>query len=491
MNSQCILRTTLVAATLGVLLFATVNRLREHAGRDEEAAKLFRDGESVRSLDQTTGPAGGASHRPVFRRGRPALEALAAQARSVHAAWQAATIEERYAVVDQFIGGLDAAALQRLLMHHEELVPGSMQRDVVRAGLVRLAELNAPLAATLAGRIIEEASLREELRAHVARRWADVDPLAAAQWVAEWPHGTYFDASTWEHTVHWLSGRLMAEHPDAAGDLLGALPAGPAKRELLAQLMRQWRESDFDAALAWARELSDSADRQHALLQLGHRWAVADPAAAVAFAETLPAKQDPLLAAFASQWVQRDAAAAAEWAAALPAGVRREKVIGSMAAAWSAQDPRSAVEFVLQLGAGPEQSAAAISVVSAWAAVEPAAMAQWVEQFPPGRDRAYAIENVLLQWTQSDPAAAVVWLERWPAGPDRDAAVNAGAAGLLETHPHLAAHWAESIDDEAMRWHQMQRAARRWLETDPGAARMWIARTDLSAALKQDLLSGE
>src|SRR5688572_3643114 len=105
-----------------------------------------------------------------------------------------------------------------------------------------------------------------ELRRLLSRRWADLDPVAAAAWAS-------------------------------------ALPAGSLLREAVTDVAIVWAGRDLAAAAQWARELPDADAKHSALLNISYQAARTVPLEALRIAAELPANRnrDELLTHAVSQ----------------------------------------------------------------------------------------------------------------------------------------------------------------------------------------------
>jgi hypothetical protein len=155
--------------------------------------------------------------------------------------------------------------------------------------------------------------------------------------------------------------------------------------------LRDWARQAPRAALAWAAQQPDGADRDEVCSAACFQIAQADPAQAVALAEKFSLTNHATLANLVQQWAEQDMQAAFAWADAKSPAAARAELFERIALVWSQTDPANAASLVVErIAAGPEQEEAAISVLHQWALRDlPGAMA-WVRLFPEGnlRDRA-------------------------------------------------------------------------------------------------------
>lgn len=100
------------------------------------------------------------------------------------------------------------------------------------------------------------------------------------------------------------------------------------KPGLIGNLTTQWAARDFDAALAWVRQLESSDQRDELFARLVFVASKSDPAAAarLVIGEITPgSRQDEAAISVLHQWALRDLPAAAAWATAFPTGELSER----------------------------------------------------------------------------------------------------------------------------------------------------------------------
>lgn len=103
---------------------------------------------------------------------------------------------------------------------------------------------------------------------------------------------------------------------------------GDTKPGLIGNLTAQWAARDFDAALAWVRQMESGDQRDELFARLVFVASKSDPAAAahLVIGEITPgSRQEEAAISVLHQWALRDLPAAAAWAAAFPAGELSER----------------------------------------------------------------------------------------------------------------------------------------------------------------------
>jgi hypothetical protein len=233
-----------------------------------------------------------------------------------------------------------------------------------------------------------------ELSLRLVRRWAEVDPRTAADWV-------------------------------------NRAEIGPVRQQSLEAVAIAWANQNLSEAVEWARQLDDDAERHSGLKMIAYEAARTEPVEALRIAAELPAgdNRDDLMAHSISQWAATDPEAAAVWGREIDDAAFRERVLAQIAIAWADRDPVAAA--TLALGAvtlGRQQDDAVVSIVQRWVQHEPVQAATWVAEFPEGALRDAALQEVVKLWADQDLEDAGQWLNGLADGPSRDIAVEAYAA---------------------------------------------------------------
>src|SRR5690348_576195 len=122
-----------------------------------------------------------------------------------------------------------------------------------------------------------------ELRSLLVRRWAELDAPAAAAWAVRLPAGVFYQAA-------------------------------------VEQISIAWANADLPAAIIWARALPEGADQQAAFLDLAYEAARTEPITALELACALPATpaRDDLIVHAVSQWAIGTSSAALDWSQTVP-----------------------------------------------------------------------------------------------------------------------------------------------------------------------------
>ncbi len=275
----------------------------------------------------------------------------------------------------------------------------------------------------------------EGLMVQLVRRWAEDNPRAAADWIAQ--------------------------HP---------MPCSAEARNGVAIV---WANQDFAKALEWVRQWPDPQERGSGLLSIAYEEVRTQPLEALKLAVELPASsaRDDLVKFAATQWGATDPEAAAAWAEQIGDAGLGQRTLAMIATVWGETDPAAAARLALDaLPPGREQDDAVVGIVQRWVQQEPETAVVWVEQFPEGKMKQAALENAVKLWADKDVQQVGDWLNSLSAGTTRDAAVAVFSSWLTPAFPAVAARWAESIGEDGERQRQMAWVAQnRLVQEDPFA----------------------
>lgn len=197
-----------------------------------------------------------------------------------------------------------------------------------------------------------------QLRELLIRRWAEIDPVAAASWV---------------------SG---LQDPSIAASLAQ-------------QIATVWANKDLAASVDWAGALPNGAIRQAAVLGLGYEAARNNSFEAFDLVAALPpsSERDSLLVHIARQWAVSDPSEAAIWANRVPNTTLRERLISAVAITSAMEDPSGAASLIAtNLTPGRTQDQAAVAIVQRWAQTNAEGAASWINLFPNPATRSAAQE---------------------------------------------------------------------------------------------------
>ncbi len=143
-----------------------------------------------------------------------------------------------------------------------------------------------------------------------------------------------------------------------------------------------------------AAQISDVAEREKILITACLRWAEYDPADALRVARELGLDEvsNALFEDILQKWADTDFPAALAWAKRESAGEQRDRLMARIAFVRSQTQPEAAAQLVVeQIPSGPTQAEAGISVLHQWALRDFTDARAWVDRFPADlQDRARA-----------------------------------------------------------------------------------------------------
>jgi len=223
-----------------------------------------------------------------------------------------------------------------------------------------LADEDVPLVLTR----LDEGLRQSEFGVLLLRRWAGMDPKAAAMWAQ-------------------------------------TLPAGEEHKASLQQVATLWAEQDLAAANTWVSDLSDTEMRQTALQALAEETVRTQPAVALDMAGRLAPGQErnQLTIRALSEWATQEPVSAMRWMARVDDPVLQRQMMAALIPVIANVDGNSGAHLtVAWLKPGAEQERLAVAVAQRWAQESPEAAAEWVNRFPEGRMRMAAVDNLVKIW---------------------------------------------------------------------------------------------
>lgn len=233
-----------------------------------------------------------------------------------------------------------------------------------------------------AGQILQALSLGDldtPFSLAVLRRWMQVSPALATNWVAS-----------------------RAESPESPLTAAAAEQWADHKAELLTYLDRipetKWKQSLIAAA--------------------GLELSLKDPQGAIDLAQRLAPgdSQTHLLQAVVCDWISREPNAALNWVIDVHEPVLREQLTAAAAKSYALVEPRLAADWLITTVRSEEiRKEAVLNIVETWGARNPENAAKWVTASLEGPTRKAAAEIVSVHWMQTDRAAARAWLQTLPA----------------------------------------------------------------------------
>lgn len=244
----------------------------------------------------------------------------------------------------------------------------------------------------------------------------DLDPQAAAAWVAE--------------------------------------VTDPALRDSAYQkVARRWAESDVPAAREWAAGLADTAARASASEGVAWTWAQRDSKAAYEWAAAIPepAIRDQVFVKLAKLLAVQQPQEAVLWALQFPEGPAREQALHYAIFQWAAKDLTAAAEWSAKLTDKGVQSGSDVAIARSWSNQEAQGATVWAAEIADPAGRAVALATTLRKWAETNPVAAAAWLAQQGASPANEVLFRTVTSALATTHPTATGTWLNGIADPAWR----------------------------------------
>lgn len=294
-----------------------------------------------------------------------------------------------------------------LIAHLQQMPAGPERTEALLATLDRVSAEDGRRALQLAGDLVRSPEERVFFSTYFADR-AGQDPAAAARELE------------------------MVVTPEARNGAIAAIAAG-------------WARKDADAALAWAGQLSQTAERQAALEAVLAEIATVDPRQALKGAQELLA------------------------------GPPQQRARRTALAALAAKDPKAAGEFVRTLSPGEAQTNAAIEVARAFAARQADDAVAWARSLKDPNLQRLALLTALESWAAEDAAAAGRYVAGMEPGPVQMSAADRVARVVAGKDPQKAIGWAQSLANSSARDFALVSIASTWARREPAEAVRWAS----------------
>jgi hypothetical protein len=185
--------------------------------------------------------------------------------------------------------------------------------------------------------------------------------------------------------------------PKVAADWVHQLADGEGRDELMAQVAMVWSNLDINSASSWAQSLMKESDLTKVKLIVAEAVIRQDPSLALGLVSTLPAgpAKEQLTLRAVNEWTTYEPVAALRWVAGITDPVWQSRLRTAMVPVIASIDGNSGARLaVTWLPPGQEQERTAVAVVQRWAQQSPALAAEWVARFPAGSLRMAAMDNL-------------------------------------------------------------------------------------------------
>jgi len=263
---------------------------------------------------------------------------------------------------------------------------------------------------------LEDSALLSKIHQGIAvgflAEWGTQDPTFAVEWAVR-----AFPPEIQQHVLPQLYSRWAKSNPEQAAyhALLLNEELFAGKMSVIGTILRQWSESDADAALAWADQtLTSDQDYVAAVSAVTHSLRYEDPLRAARLLERIPfsyadgtagASETARLMAV---WSRKDPRAAAAWAIAVDNRALKIVAIKSLAASWTSHDYNQALNWAASLSDSDMRAYALSNVALRQARHGMRKSDDWIRSLPSGFVRARTAAAFVLgsMWRANDSASA-------------------------------------------------------------------------------------
>ncbi len=328
----------------------------------------------------------------------------------------------------------------------------------VAAAFGKIAETDPRRALQLV-REIAGRRLKDRAQSAVIRAWAKSAPKDLLDFLQEQPV-----TSERGHIAREFAGKWVESDPEAAFAHLDELVGlgGIFSRDLAESLVKQWAETDFEAAERWVEQSAEPAKREalRDALLFGH-VATLQGGEAVDFVLERPdnaALQKQLTKAM-EKWAFGDPEAAIQRWASLPeehviweetTSLGRSAMLAVLMRRQSGgSDGGGILEWSHHLPPGEPRRQYLLGAANLASSNDLPMAEKIIAQIPESRERVKAVGMFAELWMRKDPVALSEWLGALEPSPSRDAAVSRFVRLLVSSDPDRAREWAETLSDPA------------------------------------------
>jgi hypothetical protein len=323
---------------------------------------------------------------------------------------------------------------------------------------------------------------------------------------------------------------FIQNDPDLAIALLDQVPI--IGLGLVAESIGEsWVETDPKAALAWAKQQTDSEIKDSILEGISRIMTQKDPQELFAYAEALPpgVSQDRLIKDvwrtfywFPLRFDDGKQGVVARMQA-LPEGRTKELAASGISQGMAGKDLKAAIDMASGIGDTGIRTQALEKVgVRSNYYRDPGAATQSMQTLPVGPTRDLVTKGISRVMSMTDPQAAfdmasgigdtglrseaekeaaqflcnkdldtaIQWMQSLPVGRTKDSAACGISKWIViaKNDPQAAMEMASGISDTGLRTQAEQFAAEKWLTKDPAAATQWINSSALPQEVKTQLI---
>ncbi|MGB0413291.1 MAG: hypothetical protein ACPGJU_02490 [Coraliomargarita sp.] len=198
-----------------------------------------------------------------------------------------------------------------------------------------------------------------------------------------------------------------------AGRIVAASDDPEVQQQLAYRIAGDWSEFDTASSLEWARSLSDENARLTATQVVLKNWVQSDPDAAFAYVGQVtedPSRQAGIYQSIFNDWAREDPKAAVAELDRLPEEENFEKsnqnIYRNVANAYVQHDPMAASEWISSLDSGPARDESVQALVKSISRSDPEAGFIWAATVDDAKVRKNSLHQSLREWAKSAPDAA-------------------------------------------------------------------------------------
>lgn len=347
----------------------------------------------------------------------------------------------------------------------------ALGEDKMRGMAVHLgqAELIPRATARDMPRLLELAGKDEAAREMLLRRWAELDPAGAADWLAP----AMKEENLRRSDVAILYSAWAKKDPAAAmAKLKSLVPLGPVSF-WTGSILKRLLDEDMAAGVKFGALSAPAISLSQVHYNGGSgAWVEKDPVKAAALLSALPQSQfrddslDDAIRALAKKDLNAAIALQKKFPELKGEWVT-ENVRGDFYTDWARKDPAAMTEFMNGEASTRDRPVMKAALPKAMADKDPQAALAWSAENLSGRNRSEVVEGILTKLTRDHPDAALAYLDSLSAGTALDSALDTFSKALPGGDPQALLEKAESLPEGAARSSLMAKAYGKMYEKDP------------------------
>ncbi|HTB64135.1 MAG TPA: hypothetical protein VK737_11185, partial [Opitutales bacterium] len=326
-----------------------------------------------------------------------------------------------------------------------------------------------PAAAFAATGQISNLQMRGQMTRNAIVAEANLDPQAALAMTKSLPPGLQN-----MDDYSYAFSRMAMKNPSDAVAALAQMPAGYMQNLATQAVAADWADTDPQAALAWASNITNPTERQTALYYSLRHMSGSDAVGALAQINLISNANQRASATtdILSNLADTDPAAALQWVDKNTTGNTYNRTISNVLAHLSTDDPTAAVNYIATMPPGTAKNNATSTTLNLWSQQDPQAALDWANQNLTGPDLNNATNNIVRNLIATDPTSAESYVAGMPDSPARTNAIQNLANTLSRQDPNTALDWLTNTPGlpDAAKTAAMSTIMNAWAQTDPAAA---------------------